>query len=71
MSPINPAPDDWQGGLDTLYSLGPELKSSNWTVKLEVWTNNQLATTYNVIGMIRGREEPGKFLKLSNLILIS
>ncbi len=60
MSPTNPAPDAWQGGLDTFYNLGPELRSTNWTVKLEVWTNNQLATTYNVIGMIRGREEPGR-----------
>ena len=48
------APDLWQGGLNTKYHLGPKLQLANGTVKLDVRTTNQMATVYNVIGMLHG-----------------
>lgn len=60
MSADNPAPPEWQGGLGIQYSLGPKLAAQNWSVRLEVRTTNQLATAYNTVGILRGREEPGE-----------
>ena len=53
-----PSPDEWQGGLEADYNLGPNLKN-NFQVKMEVYTTNQMATTYNTIGILRGEIEPG------------
>jgi len=55
------APTKWQGGLAVKYHLGPDLKGENWTIKMEVHTKNQMATTYNTFGVIKGKEEPGYF----------
>ena len=52
------SPDEWQGGLEADYNLGPNLKN-NFQVKMEVYTTNQMATTYNTIGILRGEIEPG------------
>ena len=49
----------WQGGLDVKYYLGPNFKKTNWTVKMEVHTKNQMATIYNTFGVLKGKEEPG------------
>ena len=55
----NPAPKDWQGSLGVDYNIGPKLANGNWSVRLEVRTANKLATAYNTIGFLHGREEPG------------
>jgi hypothetical protein len=54
-----PAPDSWQGTLNTTYYLGPGMEDSTLKVKLEVHTSNKMATIHNTIGIIRGEEEPG------------
>ena len=54
-----PAPEEWKGDLET-YSLGPNFKTPGWVVKMEVLTQNKMATIYNTIGVLRGEEEPGK-----------
>jgi N-acetylated-alpha-linked acidic dipeptidase len=53
-----PARDEWKGDLIAPYNLGPKLKN-NFTIKMEVYTSNQMRTTYNTIGIIRGEIEPG------------
>jgi hypothetical protein len=58
MSKDNLAPSDWQGDLKTEYYLGPGLEK-NWSVQLMVHTTNKLATAYNTIGILHGREERG------------
>lgn len=54
------APAEWRGGLDVTYRLGPGMAEAGWTLGLEVHTHNARATTYDVVGVIRGSEEPGK-----------
>lgn len=57
------APEPWQGGLNIKYRLGPGFREANWTVNLEVNNHNTMTTTQNVIGVLRGREEPGSVLE--------
>lgn len=60
------APQDWQGGLNITYRLGPGFREADWTVNLEVNNHNTMATTQNVIGVLRGREEPDRYVLLGN-----
>ena len=60
------APEDWRGALNATYRLGPQLRTSGWKVKLEVHNIRKLATTYNVIGFIRGRAEPDRYVIYGN-----
>lgn len=53
------APEEWQGGLNLTYRLGPELQEAGWAVKLEVHTRNVRTTIYNVVAIMWGSEEPG------------
>ena len=66
MSKENPAPSDWQGSLNTEYNLGPRMARENWSVRLEVRTANQLATAYNTIGFLHGREEIDRYVLIGN-----
>ncbi|XP_072031805.1 N-acetylated-alpha-linked acidic dipeptidase 2-like isoform X2 [Amphiura filiformis] len=61
------APDEWQGNIDGLanYNLGPGLLDER-TVKLEVNNIRERKWTYNVIGMIRGSQEPDRYVILGN-----
>ena len=54
------APSEWQGNLNLTYNMGPT--SAAFRVQLEVHTHNQRATVRNVIGVLRGSEEPGAVL---------
>lgn len=64
------AQDSWWGDLGVTYSLGPELKFTNWTVKMEILTANTMATVHNTIGVIHGEEEPGTLLTLNPFYLL-
>ena len=66
--PVNPAPREWQGALNNgTYYLGPELINGQ-KIRMEVHTYNEKKTTYNTIGIIYGKEEPGK-IKIKVLYL--
>ena len=52
------APEEWHGGLNVTYNLGPGLTKGN-NLRMEIRTHNGNVTVYNVIGKIEGREEPG------------
>lgn len=56
------APPEWQGGLNLTYKLGPGLKDSGELISMEINTQNKVTTTYNVIGVMRGIDEPGNRL---------
>ncbi|XP_042894430.1 putative N-acetylated-alpha-linked acidic dipeptidase isoform X2 [Penaeus japonicus] len=60
------APAEWRGGLDVTYRLGPGMAEAGWTLGLEVHTHNARATTYDVVGVIRGSEEPDRYVILGN-----
>ncbi len=56
------APPDWQGGLPFAYHVGPG------PVRVRLRTDNEerIGTMRSVIGMIRGREEPEKWVVIGN-----
>ncbi|XP_057377944.1 N-acetylated-alpha-linked acidic dipeptidase 2-like [Daphnia carinata] len=60
------AQDEWWGSLNTTYLLGPEFRSINWTIKMEILTANKMATIYNTIGMLHGQEEPDRYVLVGN-----
>lgn len=60
------APETWQGNLNITYHLGPGFREADWSVNLEVNNQNILTTTYNVIGVLKGREEPDRYVMLGN-----
>lgn len=59
LSSENPAPPEWVGSLNTSYNLGPKLVNPGWKVRINVSTTNQIRTTYNTIGILRGSVEEG------------
>lgn len=60
------APDDWQGGLDLLYHVGPGFKDKRLSLHMEVNSKLEIRTIYNVIGKIRGTEEPDRYVLMGN-----
>ncbi|KAI8482422.1 hypothetical protein Bbelb_398180 [Branchiostoma belcheri] len=62
------APAGWTGSLPITYRLGPGF-TGQWTgrkVALHVYTNTTIRRVYNVIGMIKGRVEPDRYVMLGN-----
>ncbi|XP_066271741.1 N-acetylated-alpha-linked acidic dipeptidase 2-like [Branchiostoma lanceolatum] len=56
-------PSGWNGSLPITYRLGPGF-TDDWAareVRINVYTNTTIQRVYNVIGMINGRVEPGRF----------
>lgn len=60
------APENWQGGLNITYHIGPGFKNSSAKIKLEVNNRLQEKTIYNVVGSIVGREEPHRYILVGN-----
>ena len=63
------APADWQGGLPGLtYKLGPGTNKKHPGWKARIVTHNYLKDEVddNVIGVIRGEEEPDRYVLLCN-----
>ena len=59
MPPTASAPEDWWGGLNLTYGVGPGPARPGWTVELDIHTHGQRANATNVIATLRGYEEPG------------
>lgn len=55
-------PDDWKGGLEVPYSLGPGPS----VIQLDVMMETKTRTFINILGVIRGEEEPHRFVLISN-----
>ncbi|XP_069168816.1 putative N-acetylated-alpha-linked acidic dipeptidase [Procambarus clarkii] len=60
------APASWQGNLNLTYRIGPGLAHPGWKVNVDVNNNNTQTTTYNVVGVITGHEEPDRYVILGN-----
>ncbi|XP_019647745.1 PREDICTED: N-acetylated-alpha-linked acidic dipeptidase 2-like [Branchiostoma belcheri] len=62
------APSLWRGGLNITYRLGPGLQASGRArkVRLTVNVNRDVRPIHNVIGVIRGRLEPDRYVLLGN-----
>ncbi|VDN82763.1 unnamed protein product [Brugia pahangi] len=59
------APFDWQGGINTTYYLGPDMKENN-KIEITVHSSLEIRTIRNVIGYIRGATDPDKYVILGN-----
>lgn len=74
------APKEWQGGLNVTYNLGPKLVD-NKKLEIEVHSSiekrfafiflysvyfNKFREIQNVIGYLRGNQEPDRYVILSN-----
>jgi N-acetylated-alpha-linked acidic dipeptidase len=55
-------PQEWQGGLPLTYHVGPGPAK----VHLKVEMDNSVGSIWNVVGKIKGREEPEKWVVLGN-----
>ncbi|XP_071509915.1 glutamate carboxypeptidase 2-like [Diadema antillarum] len=61
-------PRAWRGDLNLTYRYGPGFGDTfkNMTVKMAVYTKNQMADIWNVIGVIRGAIEPDRYVLIGN-----
>ncbi|CAL8350797.1 unnamed protein product [Lota lota] len=59
-------PNNWKGALNVSYSIGPGFTDTFKTqkVRMNIHTNNQVTRIYNVIGRIRGAQEPDRYVIL-------
>ncbi len=57
-----PVPDEWQGGLPFAYHVGP----GDSVVEMDVEMEGGLRPIYNVFGIIRGSQEPERWVVLGN-----
>uniref|UniRef100_F6ZAX9 Glutamate carboxypeptidase 2 n=1 Tax=Ciona intestinalis TaxID=7719 RepID=F6ZAX9_CIOIN len=60
--------DTWKGGMNITYRYGPGFSAehSNSKIKMSVKTTNQPAIIHNVIGYIRGKVEPDRYVLFGN-----
>ncbi|XP_054716263.1 putative N-acetylated-alpha-linked acidic dipeptidase [Uloborus diversus] len=56
------APKDWQGGFNFTYKIGPSFKDSTWKIHMQVYNQYVNKTIYNVVGKIRGKTEPDRYV---------
>lgn len=63
----SPAPAKWNGGFNFTYHLGPGFLT-NSSLKLHLQVNNNLVnkTIHNVVGYIKGRVEPDRYVIIGN-----
>ncbi|CAJ0934563.1 unnamed protein product, partial [Mesorhabditis belari] len=60
-----PVPKPWQGGLNVTYRTGPGL-NNGLTLTIDVKSELKSRKIRNVIGYIRGRDEPDRYVILGN-----
>ncbi|XP_066975431.1 putative N-acetylated-alpha-linked acidic dipeptidase [Macrobrachium rosenbergii] len=60
------APMAWQGGFNTTYKIGPGFTTPGRKLGLEIHVYLVETTTYNVIGVIEGSEEPDRYVIAGN-----
>ncbi|KAL2096257.1 hypothetical protein ACEWY4_008405 [Coilia grayii] len=59
-------PSGWTGALNVSYRIGPGFTQDtrNQTVRMNVFSTNRVTRIYNVIGRIRGAQEPDRYVIL-------
>eukprot|EP00127_Corallochytrium_limacisporum_P002695 Clim_evm4s136 gene=Clim_evmTU4s136 len=60
------APEEWKGGLQAAYHLGPGFEDTTLSAHFEVHSNITLSPIYNVIGVMDGVSEPDRQIILGN-----
>ncbi|CAL1283680.1 unnamed protein product [Larinioides sclopetarius] len=56
------APKEWQGGFNFTYKIGPSFKDPTWKIQMQVYNQLMNKTIYNVVGTIRGKTEPDRYV---------
>lgn len=60
-------PETWNGGLDMIYHLGPgHALNDTFEVTMEVFNELKEASIHNVIGNIKGKFEPDRYVIVGN-----
>ncbi|XP_010146402.1 PREDICTED: glutamate carboxypeptidase 2-like, partial [Eurypyga helias] len=61
-----PPHSSWKGNLNVSYNVGPGFTANYSTrkVKMHIQSHNEITRIYNVIGTIRGRVEPDRYVIL-------
>ncbi|KAK7493450.1 hypothetical protein BaRGS_00015350 [Batillaria attramentaria] len=59
-------PESWRGALNLTYRFGPGFNSSGWSVKMSINTVKSMRRIHNVIGIIRGKIEPDRYVLIGN-----
>ncbi|CAL1542368.1 unnamed protein product [Lymnaea stagnalis] len=59
-------PDDWVGGINVTYRLGPGFAQDGMKIQLNVTSRNQRAKAENVFGIIKGVVEPDRYVLIGN-----
>lgn len=59
MSSENPSPESWRGDLLSSYPIGPGFSDFSWRMVMNVNTVNIVKNYYDMMGAIRGSQEPG------------
>jgi hypothetical protein len=59
------APIDWRGDLNVTYTFGGKLKN-NRSLTLNVFNQRKIAKIWNVLGMIKGSQEPDRYVMIGN-----
>ncbi|XP_068117714.1 aminopeptidase NAALADL1 [Hyperolius riggenbachi] len=66
----DPAPDTWKGTLPCDYNTGPGFKTdgqySNSDVEVNVYNREDIKSSANVMGIIRGSVEPDRYIMYGN-----
>ncbi|KAM4617234.1 aminopeptidase NAALADL1 [Discoglossus pictus] len=65
----NPSPTDWQGSLGCTYNMGPGFRSGNFIdsdVQVNVYNREEIKSSANVMGIIRGSVEPDRYVMYGN-----
>ncbi|KAK3585560.1 hypothetical protein CHS0354_022970 [Potamilus streckersoni] len=60
------APDTWKGKLNITYRVGPGFTNKTRKVKLTVNNYLKVVTVENIIGIIKGKVEPDRYVLLGN-----
>ncbi|EPB70664.1 peptidase, M28 family [Ancylostoma ceylanicum] len=60
-----PAPQPWQGAINVTYKVGPGFQSDE-TLTISVNGNLKIKKIRNVVGYIRGKDEPDRYVILGN-----
>lgn len=58
----NDAPKEWAAGFNFTQKLGPLFKNPAWKIHMQVYNQLVNKTIYNVIGTIRGKTEPDRYV---------
>ncbi|ESP03021.1 hypothetical protein LOTGIDRAFT_185795 [Lottia gigantea] len=59
-------PDKWRGGINITYRYGPGFIDNNWKIRMNISTTNVRKNSTNVIGFIKGKIEPDRYILFGN-----